>query len=238
MNFHPPGPFGPIPCFRADAVSTTELPGAVILLQEIFGVNAYIRGVAQELAAAGITAVAIDLFHRQAPGFLAGYDEAGFAAGRAQAAALDLQGFHAEIEALVATLRADQALNGRVGVLGFCFGGMLAWEVHALHALDAAVSFYGRAQSPGLDGVPPCERANTMKGPILAHFASEDPIIPPDAVGRCAAGLVKGPARGTIEVWPRTKHGFHCWDRPAYDPDVAGRAWGQTLAFFRQHLRA
>ncbi|MFN7145019.1 MAG: dienelactone hydrolase family protein, partial [Myxococcota bacterium] len=197
MNYHPPGPSGPIPCFRVDPVVGAELPAAVIVLQEIFGVNAYIRGVCQELANAGFTAVAIDLFHRKAPGFVTGYDEAGFAAGRAQAAALDLAGFHADIEALVDALRKDPAVNDRVGVLGFCFGGMLAWEAHALHAIDAAVSFYGRAHSPGLDGVSPCDRAATMRGPILAHFASDDPIIPPTAVGQCAAALVKGPARAT-----------------------------------------
>lgn len=236
MNYHPPGPFGPLPCYRADATAEGALPPAVIVLQEIFGVNAYIRGVCDTLAAAGFTAVAVDLFHRKAPGFLAGYDEAGFGAGRAQAAALELPGFHAEIEALLAALRADPALSGRVGVLGFCFGGMLAWEAHALHAIDAAVSFYGRAHSPGLDGVPPCERAATMRGPLLAHFASEDPIIPPAAVGACAAGLVAGRARGTIEVWPGVHHGFHCHERPAYEPRAAGLAWAQTLAFLRAHL--
>ncbi len=238
MNFHPPGPFGPIPCFRADPPATQELPPVVLVLQEIFGVNPYIRGVCGELAAAGFVAVAIDLFHRNAPNFLSGYDEAGVAEGRAQVTSLDLGRLHAELESLVNTMRADPAGNGRVGVLGFCYGGLLTWEVHGLHATDAAVSFYGRAHSPSLDGVPPLERTPTMRGPLLAHFASNDASIPPTAVGACAEALVKGPTRGTIEVWPRTQHGFHCWDRKAFDPYAASRSWAETLAFFRSNLKA
>ncbi len=235
MNFLPPGPVGPVPCYRADPPGARPGRPAVFVLQEIFGLNPYIRGVCDALATAGFTAVAMDLFHRDAPGFLAGYDEAGFAAGRARAAALDLRGFHADVDAVLAALRSEPGA-GRVGVLGFCFGGMLTWEAAALHPFDAAVSFYGRAHSPGLDGVPPCERARTLRGPILAHFASDDPIIPPAAVGTCAAALVGAPVRGTIEVWPRTHHGFHCWDRGAYDAEAARAAWDQTLAFFGEHL--
>ena len=210
----------------------------VLLLHEVFGINAYIRGVCEELAAAGFIGVALDLFHHAAPGFLAGYDEAGVAAGRTQVAALDLGKLHAELDALVRALRADPAGNGRVGVLGFCYGGLLAWEAHALHGTDAAVSYYGRAHSPSLDGVPPIERSDTMKGPLLAHFAACDPIIPPQAVGACASALVKANKRGTIEVWPSTQHGFHCWDRGAFDPSAASRSWAETVAFYRASLTA
>ncbi|MDP2309130.1 MAG: dienelactone hydrolase family protein [Pseudomonadota bacterium] len=237
MNFHPTGPFGPIPCFRADPALASEPPPVVLVLQEIFGVNPYIRGVCAELAGAGFTAVAIDLFHDHTPGFEVGYDPAGVTAGRAQIATLDLGRLHAELESLVHTLRTDIAEGGRVAVLGFCYGGLLAWETHGLHGTDAAVAYYGRAHSPSLGGVPPIERTSTMKGPILAHFASNDASIPADAVGACAAALVKGAARGTIEVWPRTQHGFHCWDRGAFDPFAASRSWAATLAFFRANLK-
>lgn len=237
MNFHPSGPFGPVPCHRADPPPATEAPPVVLVMQEIFGVNPYIRGVCGELAAAGFTAVAIDLFHHHTPEFQVGYDAAGVAAGRAEVAALDIGRLHAELESLVATMRADPACNGRVGVLGFCYGGLLAWETHGLHGTDAAVSYYGRAHSPSLGGMPPIERTATMKGPILAHFAANDPSIPADAVGACAAALVTGQARGTIEVWPRTQHGFHCWDRAAFDPHAASRSWAGTLAFLRASLK-
>jgi carboxymethylenebutenolidase len=238
MNYHPPGPTGPVPCYRADPEPAPELPAAVLVLQEIFGVNTYVRGVVDQLAAAGMVAVAPDLFHHHAPGFQAGYDPAGIAAGRDQIAALDLPGFHAEAAALLAALRADPATNGRVGVLGFCFGGLLAWECHSLHPFDAGVSFYGRVHSPSLDGVAPLERTPGMRGPMLAHFASNDASIPATAVGACAAALVAAPARGTIEVWPRVQHGFHCWERSAYDPQAASLAWAETLAFLRAHLAA
>lgn len=238
MNFHPAGPFGPIPCLRVDPSPASEPPPVVLVLQEIFGVNPYVRGVCAELLAAGFAAVAIDLFHANAPGFEVGYDAVGMAEGRAQVAAVDLGRLHAELDSLVQTLRADPACNGRVGVLGFCYGGLLAWETHGLHGTDAAVSYYGRAHAPSLGGVPPLERTATMKGPILAHFASNDPSIPADAVGACAAALVTGPARGTLEVWPRTQHGFHCWDRGAFDPYAASRSWAATVAFFRANLKA
>lgn len=237
MNFHPSGPFGPIPCLRVDPSATTEPPAVILVLQEIFGINPYIRGVCAEVVAAGFTAVAVDLFHQHAPGFEVGYDAAGMMAGRAEVAALDLVQIHAELASLVRTLRTDPACNGRVGVLGFCYGGLLAWETHGLHGTDAAVSYYGRAHSPSLDGVPPLERTPTMKGPILAHFASNDTSIPADAVGAAAAALVSGGARGTIEVWPRTQHGFHCWDRASFDPYAASRSWAATLAFFRANLK-
>jgi carboxymethylenebutenolidase len=208
----------------------------VIVLQEIFGVNAYIRGVCGELAAAGFTAVAMDLFHARSPNFLAGYDEAGVAAGRIEVAGLDLTRLHGELEALVQAARADAGGNGRVGVLGFCYGGLLAWETHGLHATDAAVSYYGRAHAPSLDGVAPLDRGDAMRGPLLAHFAAVDACIPPTAVGACAAALLKASVRGTIEVWPGVHHGFHCWDRAAFDPTAASRSWAETLAFFRASL--
>ena len=238
MNYQPAGPFGHIPCFRVDPAPAAHRPATVIVLQEIFGVNAYIRGVCGELAAAGFTAVAMDLFHARSPNFFAGYDEAGIAAGRTEVAALDLVRLHAELEALVHASRTDAAGNGRVGVLGFCYGGLLAWETHGLHATDAGVSYYGRAHAPSLDGVPPMERSDAMKGPMLAHFATLDASIPPTAVGACAAALVKASVRGTIEVWPGTHHGFHCWDRAAFDPSAASRSWAETLAFYRAHLLA
>jgi carboxymethylenebutenolidase len=234
MNWTAIGEAGPVPCWRADP-ATLPAP-AVIVLPEIFGLNAYIRGVVDQLAATGFVAVAPELFHRNAPGFLAGYDADGMAAGRAQVAALDYAAFHADIDGILVALAGDVAATRRAGVLGFCFGGLLAWECNGLHPFGAAVSFYGRAHSPASGGRPPLSRTSTMRGPLLAHFASDDPSIPPEAVGACAAALVGAPVRGTIEVWPGTHHGFHCWDRGAYEPASAKAAWDQTVRFLRANL--
>lgn len=221
------GPFGPIPGHGAGAG-----PG-VLVLQEIFGLNRYVRSVVDELAAAGFRAWAPELFHREAPGFAAGYDPEGIAAGRAQIAALDLEGLHAEVEVMLRALGP-----GPVGVIGFCYGGLLAWEIHGLHPTAAAVAFYGRVHSPSLGGLAPIERTAGFRGPMLAHFASDDPSIPPEAVAAAAAALVRAPARGTIEVWPGVQHGFHCWDRAAHHPATAARAWEDTIRFLRAQLAA
>lgn len=128
------------------------------------------------------------------------------------------------------------SLPGRVGVLGFCYGGALAWECGALHDFAATVSFYGRAHSPVLDGVAPLTRSAGLRGPLLAHFAGLDSMIPPDAIGQCAAALVQAPHPGTIQVWPGVQHGFHCWDRDAHDKRTADLAWAQTLEFLKAHV--
>lgn len=219
-----------VPSYRA---GTPGSP-AVLVLQEIFGLNRYIRGVCDTLAEAGFLAVAPEVFHRASPGFLAGYDAEGMAAGRAQVAALDHAVLQADLGAVVSTLRSDG--NGRVGVLGFCYGGLLAWDVHALHGTDAGVCYYGRAQAPTVDGRAPLERTGQFRGPFLAHFASDDPSIPGDVVAACAAALHRSPARATVELWPGTHHGFHCWDRAAHHPESAARSWELTLALFRRTL--
>lgn len=229
------GPRGPVPCYRANPARPRPSP-AVVVLQEIFGLNLYIRSVCDRLAAAGFVAVAPDLFHRNAPGFLATYDEAGFAAGRAQVAALDQAGFEEEQEALLQSLLQDPKVSGKVGVIGFCFGGLLTWQTHCLHPFGAAVVWYGRAHSPALEGIPPLQRTAGMKGPILVHCASHDPMIPGEAVGAMAGALVSASRRGTVEVWPDTHHGFHCDQRSAYEPVAAARSWEDSIRFLRLSL--
>jgi carboxymethylenebutenolidase len=192
--------------------------GAVVVIQEVFGVNPHIREVCRRIAAAGYVALAPALFDRLEPGVELGYDEAGIARGRELVARLGFDTPIADIGSAAGSLRAV----GRVGTIGFCWGGTAAWLCATRLALPS-VSYYGARTRPFLE-----ERA---QAPILMHFGQHDHLIAPEFY----ADLARLHPSVPVHFYP-AGHGFNCEARADYEPESAALAWQRTLAFFAREL--
>jgi len=207
-------PHGPVHGWRADP--TAPAGAAVLVLQEIFGVNAHIRSVAERFAAAGYVALAPALFDPVEHGVELDYDAAGIQRGRSLAAAL---GFDRAIAVLDASAEKLQMEGLRVGAVGFCWGGSVAFLCATRLGLPA-VSYYGARSVPFLD-----EQA---RAPVMFHFGARDTSIPPADV---ALHREKQPQAQVFE-YPEAGHAFNRdVDPQAYHPASAERAWRRTLDF-------
>ena len=197
--------------------------GAVVVLQEIFGVNAHIRAVADRLAARGYLAVAPSTFHRVQPGVDMGYGSDDMKAGMALKAAVEAlpaPGVMPDIQAAID--HAAQNSGCKVGMLGFCWGGLLTWRAASqLTGLSAAVPYDGGGMTT--EG----EAARQPRVPVLAHFGQRDHYISVDSVQAFAR------AHPEVEVHLYdADHGFNCDQRGSYDEAAAMAARDRTLAFF------
>jgi carboxymethylenebutenolidase len=199
--------------------------GAVVVLQEIFGVNSHIRDVTDGYAADGYLAVAPSTFHRVKPGVDIGYTEDDMKTGMALKAAVEAlpaQGVLADIQAAVK--HAVQA--GKVGIVGYCWGGWLSWRAASLlSGLSAAVTYYGGGMTT------PDEIARQPKVPVLSHFGDQDRWISLESV----EAFKKAHPEVDVQVY-QANHGFNCDRRAAYNPPAAKLARERTLAFFAKHL--
>ena len=202
--------------------------GAVVVLQEIFGVNRHIRAVADGFAGDGYLALAPALFQRLRAGVELGYEEADVKAGlalKAAAEALPAPGVLADVQAAID--HAAQASGGKVGVIGYCWGGLLSWRAAALlDRLAAAVPYYGGGMTQ------PAELARQPRVPVLAHLSDHDASVPLDGV----AALRRAHPEVELHLYPAA-HGFNCDQRAAWQPAAAALARERTLAFFARHLR-
>ena len=202
-------------------------PG-VLLLQEIFGVGAYLRSVATRLRDLGFVVAAPDLFWRQQPGWVADHDQAGLERSFAVAQQADQEDLAADAVASLGVLAGLAEVQGAPGVLGFCLGGTVAWRV----ALDAdpawAVSYYG-------SGVPDLlEGAEEVTCPVLFHFGSRDDFLPLARAEAVVAATV-----GNELVTVRVHDAGHAFDNHEsamfHDPAASAEAWAQTLTFLHRH---
>ncbi len=203
------------------------LRGAIVVAQEIFGVNTHIRAVTDRMAARGFLTIAPDLFARFQPGLDLGYGEADIAQGRsfkAQAEAMPLAILQ-QVRAAAQWALAQTPC--KVGMVGFCWGGLVTWRAaEQLPELSAAVCYYGG----GMTGAQEMRRQPHC--PVLAHFGRHDPIIGLPSVLEFAH---RHPQVQT-HIY-ETGHGFNCDLRPDYDHDSAIQAKDRSLAFLDTHLR-
>ncbi len=197
-------------------------PG-VVVVHENRGLNPYIADVARRLAVAGFVALAPDGLTPK--GGYPGTD----VRGRELQAELDPEKLVADFAAAARTLAKHPRCTGKVGVVGFCFGGWVSNRLAAmLPELEAAVPFYGR-QVPAAE-VP------AIRAPLLLHFAETDPRVN-EGWPAYRAALEAAGKRFTAHTYPGTNHGFHNDSTPRYDRAAAELAWERTLAFFRAELR-
>ncbi|HEX2547333.1 MAG TPA: dienelactone hydrolase family protein [Ramlibacter sp.] len=199
--------------------------GGVVVIQEIFGVNSHIRSVADGYAADGYLAVAPAIFHRVKPNVELGYEQDDMSAGMALKAASEALPSPGVMQDIQAAIR-HASQGGKVGIVGFCYGGLLAWRsACTLDGLSAAVPYYGGGVTT------PDEIARRPKCPVLAHFGDQDHWIPLDSV----EAFKKAHPEVEVHVY-HANHGFNCDQRGSWNAEAAKLARERTLAFFRTHL--
>jgi len=209
---------GPIRAWRADPAGKPR--GGLVVVQEIFGVNAHIRAVADRFAAEGYLAVAPAIFEHVEKGFDVGYDAESRARGMAIMGQIDREQVLRDVAAAIEVAKE----GGKVGVVGFCFGGTVAWGAAGrLPGLSAAVGYYGG----GIIGLKDLE----LRVPTLLHFGEKDQHIPVAGVREVAAAHPEV----EVHIYP-ADHGFNCDQRESYDARSAALAWTRTLAFLAKHL--
>lgn len=220
---------GRIGC-HAGGPQTPDTP-AVLLLQEIFGVNANIRRTVERLAGEGFRAVAPDIYWRQASGIDLDPD-----APDARERAMALAGSYQQtldqgMDDLRRIVEALRSKHRRVGVLGYCLGGKLAFLGWLRLDVDAAVSYYGVGMAAFLGEV------RQQQTPLLMHLGQDDPLNPPPVVAQIGAALAP---HSNVEVISHAGvgHAFARLGASSYVADAAQRADAATLAFLRRHLQA
>jgi carboxymethylenebutenolidase len=207
------------------ALPPTGRGPALIVLQEIWGVNAHIRAVADQYAAAGFVVLAPDVFWRQEPGIDLKYDEADTKKAYHFMQNLDGPNTVTDLVATAKALRARPEVTGKVGVVGYCMGGRLAYRLAASGAVDAAACYYGGGIQNQLDAAP------SVQVPILFHYAALDAHIPADAVNAVKTAFA-GHSNAVFHDYAGVDHGFNCWGRPMYNQRAAALALGRTLEWF------
>lgn len=223
---------GPVPA--AEAVPAGTARGAVVVIQEAFGLNGHIRNLCDRLAAEGFHAVAPALFHRQGNPIFAYDDIQGL---MPVMGALTAEGIGTDLDACYAHLEAAGFPRSRIGIVGFCMGGtVVAWAAWR-DALGAAATFYGGGVSQGRFGFPPMlDIAPDFKTPWLGLFGDEDRGIPVDDVEALRVAASKAPVDTEVVRYPGADHGFNCDDRPQYHEAAAKDAWQRTLDLFGSRL--
>ena len=202
---------------------------AVLVLQEIFGVNAFVRGVCDRLADAGFIAIAPDLFWRQEAGVQLAESDLERAIQLLQG--LDQEEAISDCSDAIAYVHALPNCSGRVGAVGYCLGGKLAYLMTARSKVAAAVSYYG----VGIEGV--LGEAKAITAPLLLHIAAEDALCPPSAQATIHGALEEIPGV-VLDTHAGVGHAFARRGGEPYVPQAAERADATTLMFLRRHLSA
>jgi carboxymethylenebutenolidase len=198
---------------------------AVVVIPEIFGVNSHIRSVADGYAAQGYLAVSPSTFHRVKPNVELGYSQDDMGEGfalKTAVEALPAPGVMQDIQAAIN--HAAQA--GKVGIVGYCWGGLLTWRAACtLDGLGAAAPYYGGGMTT------PEEIARKPKVPVMAHFGDQDHWISLESV----EAFKKAHPEVEVHIY-NANHGFNCDQRASYDEAAAKLARERTLAFFARHI--
>jgi len=203
-------------------ISTTKPHGGIVVLQEIFGVNSHMRSVVDVYSAAGYAAIAPQIFDRVEADVELGYTaQADFDKGlRIAFEDLEMPNTLADIQAAV----DEMSGFGKVGVVGYCFGGLLTWmSACTMDNVSAAVAYYGGGISNEASRLAQC--------PVMMHFGDKDAHIPLTDVD-----VIKA-AQPEVDVFVyEADHGFNCDVRASYDAKSATKAQSRTLEFFGSHL--
>jgi len=206
--------------YRADPAAAPK--GAIVVIQEIFGVNHHIRSVCDRLAKEGYVAVAPSIFDRIEPNFQSGYAPDEIANARKFVANPDCAAMLRDTQAAIDAVKSV----GPVGIIGFCLGGSVTYAAATkLSGLSAAVGYYGGAIVRFADDKPTV--------PSQLHFGEKDAGIPLSDVETIRS---KRP-EVEIFIYPGAQHGFHCDERASYDKASADIAWPRSMAFFAKHLQ-
>ena len=203
---------------------------AVVVIQEIFGVNGVMRAIADDLAAQGYLAICPDLFWRIEHGIdITDQSEAEWAKAFELYTAFNVDKGVEDIAATLATIRADEGCNGKVGSVGFCLGGLLSFLTATRTDIDAAVCFYGVGIENKVD------EAKSLSRPVMLHVAEEDQFVPKAAQATLNEAL-SGNWLVTLHNYAGRDHAFARKGGEHYDAADAALAEQRTLAFFAANL--
>ncbi len=216
---------------------------AVIVFEEIFGINVHIRDVADRLAREGYAAIAPDYHHRAWPaGTELAYSPEDMKRGMEVIPKLTADGMTADINATLAYLKSRKDVDtSKLGAIGFCIGGHAAYFAAATQPVKATASFYGGGIAtfgPG-GGAPTVDRTGQIKGRILCLFGKEDPMIPQDQVQKIKDALAKHHVKHEVVVYDGASHAFFCdvASRGSYRPEAAKDAWERVKKRFAEELK-
>ncbi len=203
---------------------------AVIILQEAFGVNNHIKKVTEKIAAEGYIAIAPELFHRSAPpGLTMSYTD--FESVRPHIAQLNTEALMEDLRATYDWLQQNTfVIKNKIGAVGFCLGGRVAFLANASFPLAASVSYYGGSMHTIAD------RIKNIQAPQLFFWGGLDKHILPEQIDTVIKEM-KNESKEFINVMiSYADHGFNCDERPAYHPKAAKEAWAMTMAFLKNNL--
>ena len=219
----------PLRCWWAQADDTVLIRDrAILVLPEVFGVNAWVRSVADRLAAEGVSALAIPLFARTAPELDLLYDADSLAEGRLHKERATVDGILADVAVAIAWLQC-QGLS-RISVVGFCFGGHAALLAATLPQVESSVDFYGAGvchSRPG-GGAPSLELLAQVRGRLTCICGTADPLIPESDQRKISASLLAHDPTGArlrYVAMEGADHGFMCEARSSFHPASAERGW-------------
>jgi carboxymethylenebutenolidase len=207
--------------YRADPSGKPK--GALVVIQEIFGVNAHMREVCDGFAADGYVAIAPALFDRVQPKVELGYTPKDIEAGRELRGKIAWDAVLKDVEAAITAVAAV----GKVGVVGYCWGGSVAWRAATrLKGVAAAVGYYGGQIAPFKDEAP--------RAAVMLHFGEKDASIPLSDV----EAIKKAQPKLPIYVYAGAGHGFSCDHRGSFHPEAHEQARTRTMEFFGKHIAA
>jgi carboxymethylenebutenolidase len=223
-----------IAAYLAQPTATGPVP-AIIVIQEIFGVNSHIRDVTERFARLGYVAIAPAIYQRLAPGFETGYTAEDVKLGRQYKEQTQVDQLLSDIQATAAYLATlPNVKPGAMGCIGFCFGGLVTYLAATLPEIKAAASFYGAGipiWSPGR-GSPTITYTADIKAELYCFFGMADASIPAAHVEQIEAELQQHQIAHRIFRYAGADHGFFCDQRASYQAEAAADAWKQVQELF------
>ncbi|MCP4000745.1 MAG: dienelactone hydrolase family protein [Gammaproteobacteria bacterium] len=203
---------------RPEGANKNTPKGGIVVIQEIFGLTGHIRSMVETFAAEGYLAIAPAMFDRVKPDVVLDYSD--FDTALETMAKLEREQSLSDIQAAVDYVRPA----GKVGIIGFCWGGSMA-DLSACHGLaDAGISYYGRMTVEWLDLQPAC--------PMLYHYGDRDALIPAETVEK-----IQRKRNGKVYTWGSADHGFLCEERPQYHKASAKQSMEITLGFLQENMQ-
>ncbi|RZT36636.1 dienelactone hydrolase family protein [Cupriavidus agavae] len=220
-------PDGSFDAYLATPQGTNARGTAIVVIQEIFGINADMRETCDNFAREGFVAICPDLYWRQEPNVeLTDKTEAEWQKALALYNAFDVDKGVADIDATIGAVRQQPGVNGGVGTVGYCLGGLLAYLTATRTGADAAVSYYGVGMDKHLG------EASKISKPLLMHIADEDEFVPPEARQKII-GALQGNPQVEIHTYPGCQHAFARIQGIHYVDDAAKAANARTLKHFQ-----
>jgi len=229
---------GTMDAFRVIPEGADHAP-ALIVAQEAFGVNTHIQDVCRRYAREGYVVLAPDFYHRTGRLLTYAYDDP---KRREPFSALTNSGIESDVEAALDHLQALRAVDpSRLGIVGYCLGGYIAFLAACRTDVATAVCFYGGGivnRREGLKLEPLLAEADNIKVPVLCLFGEKDASIPPAEVEAIRTTLARQPRAHQVIVYPGAEHGFFCDERGAYKPDAAADAWRRSVEWLELRLKS